>query len=310
MHTTRTLLLLVLATALAACSPGGGDGDPGLAWTADPVERIKRALTWNSACRNKELWDMAEDTFPWMGTGRVETVVAIDALVACLAANDPRSCEAVFACLGVDTTKTCDPTAPSSCDGDTVVGCQALDNGSTGTTRRDCTTADAGKTACMPFGDGVTCARGPCSLADPFASACVGDIATYCVQGLEFGEDCPAQGEVCATDFDIGECEPPLASCFGHHCEGTTAVLCHSGREHRVDCALTFPGGGTCDVSLDPSLPCKPVEPAQCTGPNECNGDIAHVCLFGAWIDFDCAFVDGTCEETADDVRCRVQGWE
>ncbi len=204
----------------------------------------------------------------------------------------------------------CDISAPSTCDGNTVVACERLDNGSTGTTREDCATADAGMTTCLPFLEGVACSRGSCSLADEFGSTCDGNTAVYCVQGMEFGEDCAASGQLCETDFDMGECELAPSSCSGDHCEGTTAVLCHSGSERRVDCALAFPGGGTCDLSANPNLPCKPVEPAQCTGPNECQGDIARICLFGAWMEFDCTFIDGTCEETTSDVRCRLPGWE
>ncbi|MDP6947134.1 MAG: hypothetical protein QF464_23495, partial [Myxococcota bacterium] len=231
-------------------------------------------------------------------------------------------CTETLACLGMDPNVTCTSGSigsSSSCSGNTLVGCEELNNGLMLEKQTDCTQDTSGNIECISA-PASSPGGGWCGLATTCTTegeSCDADVVVNCWNAVETRQDCSLTGRTCEVmPSDQPICVVPNATCTTDFCDGNVHVNCEQGFQFiRTDCP-----------ALDPDLVCvndpKPRDPdnvlcavpagtEECTiGDATCDVDVARHCTGGKWYDFDCgAFLGGTCEITfGGHARCRAPG--
>ena len=211
-----------------------------------------------------------------------------------------RSCAAVLACEGFDTSAPCDPsTFRTACvGGHSVSYCHELsDERSVVRTVRCGSAISPGATCRLDDEGSPRCGLGPC---EGWGESCDGDLLKMCDEGLLLAVDCSALGEgyACAmTEEDRAECRS-RERCTTSSCEGSTLAFCEDDSvAARVDCRWFGPGFACHDTGGGASC-FLPPERRDCEGggPALCVGSRVRLCVFGRQVVVDCAWTPGaTC---------------
>ncbi len=239
----------------------------------------------------------------------------------CEASSDGAAC-AFDPCLEV--SDPCD-AAGLSCDGNTLVSCDADSDGCLVETHTDCTTDEANNT-CEASTDGTACVYDMCkdengvdkeNVCVVDETTCADDILVTCVPDAD---GCPiAEFLDCTTDEGNNFCNDALGTpacdydpclevakpCYpaGAECEGSEIVTCDADSdgclvETRQDCAELTPGD-TCDMVSDTPTCVACVHEADCDTDGVSDGD--HLCAGNQLVLCSDADSDGCLEATRED---------
>ncbi|MDP6945633.1 MAG: hypothetical protein QF464_15900, partial [Myxococcota bacterium] len=260
-------LCLGLTTAGCAEDTGGGGGSSGGATVEDFAVRL-------SVCGHARV-DLIRDlylnlslTLNSMSADNSYTTVLNDMVQCVGSAGD---CPAVWTCLNVDTTKTCEPT-PDTCEGTAKVGCVQVDGCGSGdigwVEETDCSDDLGGNTLCIEtVSSEPSCGAGTC---DSDYEVCDDEVLERCSYGVIERTDCSDLGAVCSSHID-GDGVTELrcvfkdnTECTEDHCNDGLLVDCASGHEVAfIDCAR-IATGLTCVTDADVGPNCRTLEAAEC----------------------------------------------
>jgi cysteine-rich repeat protein len=299
--------------------PDGGDGTDGA--TDDPCSNVSNPCdTAGSTCDGNTLVVCDADTDGCLVETHTDCTTD-GGNNYCDASTDPATC-AFDPCLEV--ANPCD-TAGSTCDGNTLVVCDADTDGCLVETHTDCTT-DGGNNYCDASTDPATCAYDMCKNENGVdkenvcvvdETTCADNILVTCVPD---GDGCPIANFLdCTTDEGNNYCDastdPPRCAfdpclevanpCYpaSATCEGTEIVTCDADSdgclvETRVDCAQLSPGD-TCDMVSDTPTCVSCVDDADCDSDAISDGDL--LCVGNELVLCSDADSDGCLEATRED---------
>jgi len=234
----------ILGAALAALLSVSGCGDD----TSLTGDALLQACIRTTACGIQAYPRVSNCVDAYNELKKPQGLAAVhDAAYSCV--NGAASCAQMFGCFGTTADARCDKSYKASCEGNTAVTCDLIDDR---VYRLDCAAAGL---SCAPRKSNAfvaSCSPGACDMAT-YEPRCDGDRMLSCDDGVIAIDDCAAVGSTCqprGTSVGCGSTDqpPPPAGkeCVDEfdRCDGERLQACVDGRWATIDCRSL--GLGSC----------------------------------------------------------------
>lgn len=259
----------------AAGGTGGAGGAPTCGSALTPNQNVVQTCVLRASCS------------PFVPDSTISDCISLNlqqAFVGAACTSAAKNCADVDSCQGYGYTTAaqcsgqtgwrCENNSAIDCTDGYYISCSRLGGqcqmyNSNGTLTADCEVVSS-------------CTSGQ--------SACQGDLAYTCINGVGYGMACSNFGAQCGMQNGQAACFLATQTCSGTlpPCSGTTtAQVCLNGRKQSYDCSsvgLVCKSDSNGPYCVSPG--CTMADANNCA--ESCSGSTAHVCYGGVPYDIDC----------------------